>query len=308
MSSCFDCNHIIYCCPRLYHDLIFRSSILKQVQTGSSTKLPSCKQVIVLGENEAGKTSLIAKMQGNEEPRKGSGLEYHHMLVRDEYRDEHTKLGAWVLDGDPFHRELLKFALNENTFGDTTLVLVASMTAPWDIIDSLERWAKILESEIKSRVFKSSPDEWNKYKRINYKRYQEYISPGDEIENLVVASSANNSPNKSKGDVTMVNGDSTDSGMNIDTMSMSTSSNLPEGVLTSNLGLDIVVVISKTDYMSVLEKEHDYKEEAFDFIQQATRKFCLKCECPQFINCSTDFINCSIHFRWCLTILRFSKD
>ena len=238
--------------------------------------------MIVLGENETGKTSLVAKMQGNEEPRKGSGLEYHHMLVRDEYRDEHTKLGVWVLDGDPFHRELLKFALNDSTFGDTTILLVASMTTPWDIIDSLERWAGILESEIKSRLFKSSPDELSSFKRANLKRYQEYISPGDEIENLV-----NNSPIKNSSPVkpgggsvdgdtskTSVNG-SVDSGH--DDMMTSTSSNLPEGVLTHNLGLDIVVVISKTDFMSVLEKEHDYKEEAFDFIQQATRKFCLKC-------------------------------
>lgn len=34
---------------------------------------------------------------------------------------------------------------------------------------------------------------------------------------------------------------------------------LPEGVLTTNLGLDVVVVITKTDYMNTLEKEHDYK-------------------------------------------------
>jgi dynein light intermediate chain 1 len=34
---------------------------------------------------------------------------------------------------------------------------------------------------------------------------------------------------------------------------------LPEGVLTTNLGLDVVVVITKTDYMSTLEKEQDYK-------------------------------------------------
>lgn len=34
---------------------------------------------------------------------------------------------------------------------------------------------------------------------------------------------------------------------------------LPDGVLTTNLGLDIVVVITKTDYMSTLEKEHDYR-------------------------------------------------
>lgn len=34
---------------------------------------------------------------------------------------------------------------------------------------------------------------------------------------------------------------------------------LPEGVLTTNLGLDVVVVITKTDYMTTLEKEHDYR-------------------------------------------------
>lgn len=49
-------------------------------------------------------------------------------------------------------------------------------------------------------------------------------------------------------------------------------------MLCNNLGLDIVVAVAKTDYMSTLEKEYDYKEEHFDFIQQAIRKFCLNCK------------------------------
>lgn len=53
---------------------------------------------------------------------------------------------------------------------------------------------------------------------------------------------------------------------------------LPDDVLSTNLGLDIVVAITKTDFMSSLEKEFDYKEEHFDFIQQAIRKFCLRCK------------------------------
>ena len=105
------------------------------------------------------------------------------------------------------------------------------------------------------------------YKISVQKRYQEYISPGDEIEGLV------NSPIKIRSN----------SDLDSSTISNSTSTNsikesLPEGVLTHNLGLDIVVVITKTDYMSILEKEYDYKEEFFDFIQQAIRKFCLKCK------------------------------
>lgn len=40
-----------------------------------------------LGDNDSGKTTLIAKLQGLEEPKKGSGLEYYYIDVKDEYRD-----------------------------------------------------------------------------------------------------------------------------------------------------------------------------------------------------------------------------
>jgi Dynein light intermediate chain (DLIC) len=67
--------------------LRFRSEILGEVQTQGTTKLPSNKSVLVLGDNSSGKTSLIAKLQGVEDPKKGSGLEYAYIDVRDEYRD-----------------------------------------------------------------------------------------------------------------------------------------------------------------------------------------------------------------------------
>jgi len=40
-----------------------------------------------LGDKESGKTTLIAKLQGNEDPKKGAGLEYGYINVRDEYRE-----------------------------------------------------------------------------------------------------------------------------------------------------------------------------------------------------------------------------
>jgi GTPase SAR1 family protein len=67
--------------------IICRSEILGEVQTQGSAKLPSNKSVLVLGDNSSGKTSLIAKLQGVEDPKKGSGLEYAYIDVRDEYRD-----------------------------------------------------------------------------------------------------------------------------------------------------------------------------------------------------------------------------
>lgn len=97
----------------------YRSAILNEVQTQGSTKLPSNKSVLVLGDNATGKTTLIAKLQGVEDPKKGSGLEYAYIDVKDEYRDgewfdicscfatsnwsyvasiaDMTRLGVWVL-------------------------------------------------------------------------------------------------------------------------------------------------------------------------------------------------------------------
>lgn len=65
----------------------FRSSVLEEVQNQGNTKLPSNKNVLVLGDNETGKTTLVAKLQGVEDPKKGSALEYAYIDVRDEYRD-----------------------------------------------------------------------------------------------------------------------------------------------------------------------------------------------------------------------------
>lgn len=60
---------------------------MADVRNHGNQKLPSCKQILVLGDNESGKTTLVAKLQGVENPKKGSGLEYAYIDVRDDYRD-----------------------------------------------------------------------------------------------------------------------------------------------------------------------------------------------------------------------------
>lgn len=44
------------------------------------------------------------------------------------------------------------------------------------------------------------------------------------------------------------------------------------------------------DAVSVLEKEHDYREEHFDFIQSHIRRFCLQCilSCAEEICCNLE--------------------
>ena len=70
-----------------YFLLFFRASVLSEVQTSRSSQLPSSRNILVLGDKESGKTTLVAKLQGNEDPKKGAGLEYGYIDVRDEYRE-----------------------------------------------------------------------------------------------------------------------------------------------------------------------------------------------------------------------------
>lgn len=52
------------------------------------------------------------------------------------------------MDGDTSLSYLLKFALSEQTFLDTTIMFVVSMTTPWNILDQLQSWAAILQDHI----------------------------------------------------------------------------------------------------------------------------------------------------------------
>lgn len=69
---------------------------------------------------------------------------------------DHTRLSVWVLDGDPGHANLLKFALNAERFPHTLVMLVASMTTPWAVLDQLQSWAKLLSDHIEKLAEENS--------------------------------------------------------------------------------------------------------------------------------------------------------
>ena len=113
-----------------------------------------------MGDRESGKTTLLAKLQGNEDPKKGSGLEFGYIDVRDDDCEDHTLLNHAVLDGDIAHANLLKFALTEENYADTTVLICASMATPWSILNELNKWIGVLQvntiSEKKFIVFLAS--------------------------------------------------------------------------------------------------------------------------------------------------------
>lgn len=198
---------------------------MSEVQNQGSTKLPSNKSILVLGDNATGKTTLIAKLQGVEDPKKGSGLEYAYIDVRDEYRDDTTRLGVWVLDGDPGHTNLLKFALNERNYAHTLVILTVSMTTPWSWLDQFHYWVKILADHVDKLDIKSEDRKAARQKLVTL--WQTYCEAGDELDP--------GSPVKRTARLASVDED-------LDVIP------LPEGVLTTNIGLDIVVVVTKVSF------------------------------------------------------------
>ncbi|XP_039592465.1 cytoplasmic dynein 1 light intermediate chain 1 isoform X1 [Polypterus senegalus] len=228
------------------------SSILSEVTTHSRSKLPSGKNVLILGEDGAGKTTLMARLQGIDEYMKGRGLEYMYFTVHDEDRDDHTRCNAWILDGDLYHKGLQKFAIPCSTLPDTLVMLVVDMSRPWTALDSLQKWANVIGEYIDK--LKIAPEEMKEMEMKLMKQFQEYVEPGEDITA---------SPQRRN---TSVAEDEDDSVV------------LPlgENALKHNLGVPILVVCTKCDAINSLEKEHDYRDEHFDFIQSYIRHFCLQ--------------------------------
>ena len=70
-------------------------------------------------------------------------INYNFIILSDQ-----TRLSVWVLDGEPGHANLLKYALNSDRFPNTLVMLVAAMTTPWAILDQLQSWSRVLGDHI----------------------------------------------------------------------------------------------------------------------------------------------------------------
>ncbi|XP_051755612.1 cytoplasmic dynein 1 light intermediate chain 2 isoform X1 [Ctenopharyngodon idella] len=227
------------------------TSILSEVSTRSSSKLPSGKNIVLFGEDGSGKTTLITKLQGSEHSKKGRGLEYLYLSVQDEDREDLTRCSVWILDGDLYHKGLLKFAVTSESLKDSLVVFVVDMSRPWTIMESLQKWASVLREHVDK--LKIPPEEMREMEQRMVKAFQEYAEP----EEATPSSPQRRGPAAGGEDESVL---------------------LPLGdnVLTHNLGIPVLIVCTKCDAVSVLEKEHDYKEEHFDFIQSHIRRFCLQ--------------------------------
>lgn len=135
--------------------------------------------------------------------------------------------------------------MSEETFSDTLVILTVAMTTPWGILDQLQNWASILGDHLDKLKLGADVRQQCKYvsksiiiflgylcgfycRQRLVKNWQEYIELGDDLESPMRRTSRN------LGDPADMD-DNLDDGIGP----------LPDGVLTHNLGVDIVVVVTK---------------------------------------------------------------
>ncbi|CAH8564679.1 unnamed protein product [Schistosoma turkestanicum] len=303
------------------------SSLLEEVTHKAAVTLSPSKTLVVLGDDECGKTTLIARLQGTEDPKKGFGLEYTLLDIKDEDRDDQTKLNVWILDGNTIHSHLLKFAINEESFGDCFIMICVSMMEPWNIISSLNKWVGILKEHIDN--LKVPNEKLQEYKKNILRQFCNYLEPDVLVNNSHVApisvippgniqsngqpvipkklsgihpataallSSTLNSLSETESvPLSVVD---TEPVSNIEKANISGEANTGKNALSNNLGIPIVVVMTKADSMGTLEKENQFTEEHFDFIQMHVRRFCLSYGAALFYVSVKEDKNCDLLNRY----------
>ncbi|VDM57930.1 unnamed protein product [Angiostrongylus costaricensis] len=227
---------------------------MSEVSSKSSSTLQG-GTLIILGDNQSGKSSLLARLEKNENVGERSALDYHFLNVQNDFRDgsyayqlgtagglgpaENLSLPVWMLDGEECFAPLIQYALPLPSPAKTVVLLVASLDNP-SLIHSIRRWANIFTQQVLQKYDKNAITE---AKASQERFWQEYVEP---VESSMTSS--------------MAPGALDDGGL----------LPLEHGVLSENCGASFVVVITKSDLCV------DLTDIQADRIVVHVRKLCLQ--------------------------------
>ncbi|CAH8873279.1 unnamed protein product [Trichobilharzia szidati] len=296
--------------------ILCRSSLLDEATHKAAVALSRSKTLIVLGDEECGKSTLIARLQGTHDQKKGYGLYFTVLDIKDEERDDQTELKVWLLDSHAVHNQLFKFAVDAESFGDCFAMICVSMAEPWKIMNSLEEWVTVLRKLIDQ--LKIPEQKLQKCKDNVLRHFRGYLEPDVLAKKSHVSSismskieHSDTKPADTARKLTRVHPATValisntlrevpdkNSESAVECVETSSESNSNENTLCNNLGIPIVVVITKADTMNNLEKQHKFTEEYFDFIQMHVRRFCLSYGAALFYVSVKDDKNCDLLNRY----------
>jgi dynein light intermediate chain 1 len=219
----------------------------------SSSKVTQRKNLLILGDENSGKSTIINEI-ANRHPTEDNSripkyaLSYTYIDINEE-EDTVAHVGLYRLSGNSTYKSLIPYALTEETIGNSVAIISLSWENPSDFLKSLEKWLDILEDEIKKSI---SSDLLKELQNKIERSIHEYKDPN--------------------------NNDSSKMELNIDSSELNEINiPLPEGCLLKNLGIPIIIVCTKCDLIEELEnKNKNFNDEKFDYIQQVLRTVCLQ--------------------------------
>eukprot|EP01129_Flabellula_baltica_P012021 TRINITY_DN5367_c0_g1_i1.p1 TRINITY_DN5367_c0_g1~~TRINITY_DN5367_c0_g1_i1.p1 ORF type:complete len:457 (-),score=104.48 TRINITY_DN5367_c0_g1_i1:34-1404(-) len=244
-----------------------KGDLWQQILKDASSNRESITQrnLVLLGDRNSGKSALLTTMRGGDMQgvkRTMLALDYSFIdvLTDESEEDVMSRIHVWQLDGDTDYKDLIPLALSDQNFDYSAVFITLDFRKPWNLIDSLNAWFEFLAEHVHKRI---NPNQFKKGRKKVLKYYQTYREG---------KSRAHDSVDESDDE----------------------ESDLEEDLIPRNLGIPIIVVCTKCDFVEKLEVERGFTNDHFVYIQTHLRKLCLEYGAALVYSSARADINCDI--------------
>ncbi|KAJ3196536.1 hypothetical protein HK101_008545 [Irineochytrium annulatum] len=198
---------------------------------------------------------------------------------------------------------LIRFAITPTSLADSCVVICLDWSKPWTFLRSLERYLGMLQREIMKVVETVGPpgagaaaaaaasakagtagagangqrrgSTFSRFYDLREKLIQ-FVRDYKEPDPNATASTASNAAGGAPASGVAKGPDLSAAAASYNQHNLTQP--LGPGVLCNNVAIPVIVVCSKSDTTGQLEREREFTDDMFDFIQQSLRTLCLKCE------------------------------
>ncbi|KAJ1982136.1 hypothetical protein H4R34_001815 [Dimargaris verticillata] len=227
--------------------------------------------------NPGGDSEFLDASGGGNVAANDLALGYSYLDVKDDDQDEVARIGVYQLaDTHNTYQALFKYSLNRESVGESCVTIVLDWSKPWQFVDQLQKWLLVVEQAVEA-IRQSGHSKTGGDKASTWSQGQVVVDECREQLQKFVQTYTEPTESSTAGLVDTQNPPSAATAITATTAAaQKVILPLGPGTLTTNLGIPIVVVCCKADAIAKLEREQDYKEDHFDFIQQSLRTICLK--------------------------------